>query len=92
MTSLLTQGGINADTAYVTSLVNAVVAILNVQNRLRRPCGGELGGSGEAMPWRPTFDGETCPKVGHPVTGAYKTRRGEGGWVIWSRESMRRMG
>jgi hypothetical protein len=31
VTSLLTEGGVAADSAYVTSLVNAVVAILNVQ-------------------------------------------------------------
>jgi len=31
VTTLLKQAGINADTAYVTNLVNAVVAILNVQ-------------------------------------------------------------
>lgn len=31
VTSLLTQAGIKADTTYVTNLVNAVVAILNVQ-------------------------------------------------------------
>jgi hypothetical protein len=31
VTSLLTEGGVTADAAYVTSLVNAVVAILNVQ-------------------------------------------------------------
>jgi hypothetical protein len=31
VTSLLAQAGITASTSYVTSLVNAVVAILNVQ-------------------------------------------------------------
>ena len=31
VTSLLTEAGIKADTGYITSLVNAVVAILNVQ-------------------------------------------------------------
>lgn len=31
VTALLTQAGITADTAYITSLVNAVVALLNVQ-------------------------------------------------------------
>lgn len=32
VTSLLQQSGISADTAYITKLVNAVVAILNVQS------------------------------------------------------------
>lgn len=31
VTQLLTQAGVKADTAYITNLVNAVVAILNVQ-------------------------------------------------------------
>ncbi len=31
VTTILTQFGVHADTAYVTSLVNAVVAVLNVQ-------------------------------------------------------------
>jgi hypothetical protein len=31
VTSILAQAGITADTAYVTKLVNAIVAILNVQ-------------------------------------------------------------
>lgn len=31
VTSLLAQTGVSADTAYITSLINAVVAILNVQ-------------------------------------------------------------
>jgi hypothetical protein len=32
VTSLLTAAGIKADTSYITSLVNAVVAVLNVQS------------------------------------------------------------
>jgi len=32
VTALLAQAGITADTSYVTNLVNAVVAILNVQS------------------------------------------------------------
>lgn len=31
VTALLAQAGINADTAYITNIVNAVVAILNLQ-------------------------------------------------------------
>jgi hypothetical protein len=31
VTSLLAQAGIAADTTYVTNLVNAVVALLNIQ-------------------------------------------------------------
>jgi hypothetical protein len=42
VTGLLTKAGINADTAYVSNLVSAVVAILNVQTV---PLGSAAAGS-----------------------------------------------